>query len=95
MRIKKNLLKRLKIAIQFIFINKNARIMTCGSCGKTDLIPISNSLEIPFMNEDIKADEMCIQFTRCRSCGAVCKEIQLWNNSGNVNELDKAVNKDE
>lgn len=91
MRNKTSLLKRVKIGIGFVIKKKNARVMNCGNCGGTDLISISNALEQPFIGEDIKADLLYIQFSKCRKCGAVCKEIQLWSNSGRVEVLDNKI----
>lgn len=91
MRIRKGFFKRVKIAIGFIVKRKNARIMTCGNCKGTDLIPISNAFEDTLTTEKIKADLLFIQFSKCRKCGAVCKEMQLWNHSGNVKELEEKL----
>lgn len=85
---KNNFLKRFKVGIDLAFKKKNARLMTCSNCDSTDIMPISNSLEEPFSTKEVKADMMYIQFSKCRKCGAVCKEIQLWNHLGNVGELD-------
>jgi ribosomal protein S27AE len=87
-----NFLKRFKKGILFIVKKQNARIMTCGKCGSTNIIPISNSINKPFNNNNIKADSMYVQFSICKKCGAVCKEFQLWNYSGNIRELDSTVN---
>ena len=94
MRKNTNFIKRIKVGCNFILKKKNARVMTCGNCGTTDLISISNALEEPFESKNIKADLLYVQFSKCRNCGAVCKEIQLWNNSGNVKELDDKIDFD-
>jgi CO dehydrogenase/acetyl-CoA synthase alpha subunit len=95
MRNKSAFIKRFMIGMNLAFRKKNARIMTCGNCNSTDLIPISNALEEPFSTENIKADLMYVQFTKCRKCGAVCKELQLWSNSGNVYDIDPKLKDEE
>lgn len=91
MRIETNFTNKIKLVYNFVFKNKNIRIMTCGSCGNTNIVPISNSMEEPYVTNNINADILFIQFSKCNNCGAVCKELQLWNKNGNVKELDKNV----
>jgi hypothetical protein len=88
---KSSFFKRLKVGIVLIFKKKNARIMTCGKCGGTNIIPISNSLEQPFASDNIKADLMYLQFSKCNDCGAVCKELQLWSFEGKAEDLDPKI----
>lgn len=87
MRLKSGLTKRVKAGIALIFFKRNARIMVCGHCGSTFIVPISNSIEEPYSDDKRKIDQYYAQYSLCKSCGAVCYEIQTWNYSGNIDEL--------
>ena len=74
------LFDRVKIAYRFIRYGKGcARIMECGKCGSVIIVPIS---EEPL-------DQVWSEYVQCCKCGAVCKEIQLWNFAGDPLGIDK------
>lgn len=83
LRNKSTLLKRIKIAIDFIVKYKNARVMTCGNCGSTNIIPINKASEDEAEDTEKNVYIIYTQYSKCRKCGSVCKEIQLWSKDGN------------
>jgi hypothetical protein len=86
-----NFSRRLKAGMSLIFKKKNAMIMVCEQCGGTNIVPISNALQIPFTVKDVKSDIAYLQFSKCSKCGAVCKELQLWNFGGKAEELEPKI----
>lgn len=85
------LFDRIKIAYRFIRYGKGCtRIMKCGKCGSVIIVPISEKpLEDKLINDKMHVDQVWSEYVQCCKCGAVCKEIQLWNFAGDPLGIDK------
>lgn len=73
-------LLRLKIATLFVLKkhSKNIQVMTCGMCGGTNIIPVTD----PEEGCKEKDNEKVYTWGRawmCEKCGAVCYEVQQWH----------------
>lgn len=69
--------------------------MTCGKCGSIIIKSISEKpAEIKWIDEIHQVDQMWIDLVKCRKCGAVCKEIQMWNFEGDVYKVDPYIDAD-
>ena len=81
-----NLKDRLYAAYNLIRYGKGKiRCMTCGKCGSIIIKSISKKpAEIEWIDET----------HQCRKCGAVCKEIQMWNFEGDVYKVDPYIDAD-
>lgn len=85
------ILQRIKVAYRFVRYGKgNVRIMTCGKCGSMLVKGISeNSIEDTYIRDGVHVDLLWSEYSQCIKCGAVCKEIQMWNFEGNPQKIDK------
>lgn len=78
---KNNLLLRVKIAIQFIFQNKNGRIMTCGRCGSINIRPLADSEKDEKIHTELEnkgVRRIWSQINICQNCNATVIERQFW-----------------
>lgn len=91
-----NLKDRLYTAYNLIRYGKGKiRCMSCGKCGSIIIKSISEKpAEIEWIDEKHQVDQMWIDLVRCRKCGAVCKEIQMWNFDGDVYKVDPYIDAD-
>lgn len=91
-----NLKDRLYAAYNLIRYGKGKiRCMTCGKCGSIIIKSISKKpAEIECIDEIHQVDQMWIDLVKCRKCGAVCKEIQMWNFEGDVYKVDPYIDAD-
>lgn len=85
------LFDRMKIAYRFIRYGKGcSRIMVCEQCGSVIIVPISEEpLKYKLINDKTHVDQVWSEYVQCCKCGAVCKEIQLWNFAGDPLGIDK------
>lgn len=68
------------------------RMMTCGKCGSIIIHRISeNEVNTNFFKDGYQIDQVWSEFSQCQKCGAVCKEIQLWNFDGDPLKIDKEI----
>lgn len=77
---KNNLLLRVKIAIQFIFQNKNGRIMTCGRCGSINIRPLADSEKDEKIHTELEnkgVRRIWSQINICQNCNATVIERQF------------------
>ena len=44
-----------------------------------------------FIKDGYQIDQVWSEFSQCQKCGAVCKEIQLWNFDGDPLKIDKEI----
>lgn len=87
------ILNRIKIALNFIIYGKGlVRIMTCGKCGKQTIVSITEKpFETQYIQDDKHIDMYWVDFNKCLKCGAVCKEIQMWNFEGDPTKIDDNI----
>lgn len=89
---KNNFLTKLKIASRYLLDSKHSSmVMTCENCGGALIIPISKGTAKPWIDNVIHADMTWTQFVQCEKCGAVCREVQLWNYAGDYTKLGGAL----
>ena len=89
---KNNFLTKLKIASRYLLDRKHSSlVMTCENCGSALIRPISKGTAKPWIDNAIHADMTWTQFVQCEKCGAVCREVQLWNYAGDYTKLGGAL----
>ena len=90
---KNTLWQRIKIACNFVIYGKGlVRIMTCGKCGKQTIVSITQkSFESTYIKGDKHIDLYWSDFNQCLKCGAVCKEVQMWNFEGKAEKIDNNI----
>jgi hypothetical protein len=89
---KSGLIERIRCAINFVIYGKGkCRIMTCGKCGKILIYPISDEITTKIMDDKRHIDLLWSQVDKCKICGAVCEEIQLWNFEGDPLKIDPTL----
>lgn len=88
-----NLWDRIKISYNLIRYGRgNIRVMTCGKCGSIFIRPISeHPAEEEYIHGDKHIDSVWSEFNQCMKCGAICKEIQLWNFEGDPLKIDSTL----
>lgn len=75
---KTGLMVKIKMAIYFIFCPdvRHVRVMSCGICGKLNIVDIVNTKaeSTDLSNNTYTWEKDC----KCLSCGAECHEKQVW-----------------
>lgn len=87
------LLQRIEIAFNFIIYGKGkARVMSCGKCNSIAIVPITKKpFESSYIENGKVIDVYWSEFNKCLKCGAVCKEVQMWNFAGDPAKLDDNI----
>lgn len=91
------LLKRIQIAFNFVvYGHGKARVMSCGKCDSISITPITKEpFKSTYMENGKVIDCYWSEFTKCLKCGAVCKEVQMWNFAGEPEKLSDNITYEE